>query len=79
MAFIDNTGNKELKLVLTNWGKEEALKYGILKQIKYFSVNDSGVLYTQDVLPDKLKDYSGYHDNSTALITNCKYKIKINE
>jgi len=79
MAFIENNGDKEVKLVLTNWGKEEALKYGIIKQIKYFSVNDSGILYTPDVTPSKLKDYSGSHDTSTGLINNCKYKIRINE
>jgi len=74
MAYVD-TENNEMKLTLTNRGKEMGLKHGLLNVIKYFSIGDSGVIYTMDVEPTKLKDVNGNHSTSTN-VSSC-YDITI--
>lgn len=51
----------DIKFVLTNYGKEEGLKHGLLGIFKYFTVSDDGVMYTMDVNPKDLKDINGSH------------------
>lgn len=61
MAYVD----KKMKFVLTNYGKEQVFKKGIINTLKYFTISDDGVNYTIDVEPNNLLDISGSHDTST--------------
>jgi hypothetical protein len=66
MAYVE-TGDKKLKFVLTTKGKEEGFDKGFLNIFKYFTVGDSGFIYTLDVGPDNLLDINGLHETSTNL------------
>lgn len=72
MAYVD----KKMKFVLTNYGKEQILKKGVTKTIKYFTLSDDGVNYTLDFEPDNLLDVSGSHESSTNLNSVNKNIIK---
>jgi hypothetical protein len=73
MAYV-TTDN--IKFTLTNYGKEEGLKRGLLDVMKYFTVEDSGVIYTLNVQPDHLPDVNGSHGSSTNLPIGNKNIIK---
>tara|TARA_R110002012_G_C11433814_1_gene589735 strand:+ start:360 stop:584 length:225 start_codon:yes stop_codon:yes gene_type:complete len=71
MGYVE-TDN--IKFVLTNYGKEQTLKYGLSNVIKYFSVSDDGVIYTMYEEPNKLLDVNGSHQTSTN-ITSCNKNL----
>jgi len=75
MAFIKSSENKEIKLVLTNWGKRRFLEDGLLGQLKYFALIDTDINYTVDVVPNKFPDFNGSQDNGTSYYDRCKYRI----
>jgi hypothetical protein len=62
MAYVETSN---IKFVLTNYGKEEGLKRGLLNVMRYFTVSDNGVIYTMNVQPTNLLDVNGSHGTST--------------
>ena len=66
MAYVNN----DIKFTLTTYGKEEGLKRGLLSIMKYFTIHDSGVIYTLDVQPNNLLDVNGSHQTSTK-VSDC--------
>lgn len=64
MSYV-NTDN--IKLVLTNYGKEQGFKHGLSNVIKYFTVSDDGLIYSMEVGPENLKDINGSHQTSTNI------------
>jgi len=71
MGYVETN---DIKFVLTNYGKEQSLKYGLSNVIKYFSVSDDGVIYTMYEEPNKLLDVNGSHKTSTN-ITSCNKNL----
>ena len=65
-----------IKFVLTNYGKEQGLKHGLLNVIKYFTVNDDKVIYTINVNPNTLQDINGSHQTSTNKVSCTKNTIE---
>ena len=63
MAYV----NDDIKFTLTTYGKEEGLKRGLLSIMKYFTIHDSGVVYTLNVQPNNLLDVNGSHQTSTKV------------
>lgn len=69
MAYIENDTIyiDGVKFVLTDYGKQQGFKHGLLNIIKYFTVSDDGIIYTSDTSPNQLKDVNGSHLTSTNI------------
>jgi hypothetical protein len=76
MAYITEENTDNIKLVLTNYGKEQAFKTGLLNVIKYFTISDDGLIYTMDVKPTEFIDMNGLHKTSSNISSGNKNNIQ---
>lgn len=68
---------KEVKLILTPYGKTKFYTKGFKDTFRYFSFSDDGVIYHLCVEPQGILKITGSHKSSTTK-SEPKYKVKIN-
>lgn len=77
MGFVDNN-IKEVKLILTPYGKTKFLSNGSNETFKYFSFSDDDVLYHLCVEPQGVLEITGSHKSSTTR-KEPRYKVNVEE
>lgn len=77
MAFLDKN-IKDVKLILTPYGKTKFLTNGFKETFKYFSFSDDDVIYYLCVEPQGILEITGSHKSSTTQ-KEPRYKVKIKE